>query len=63
MSLRVPVTVWFEENITYGGSKVRLLNWEYGARLAWPALFLVEIHPIGRGTTQAWLALVVNVVI
>jgi hypothetical protein len=40
--------------MTYGGSKVRLLNWEYGARLHWPSRFFVDIHPIGRGITQAF---------
>lgn len=33
---------------------MRLLNWEYGARLSWPDLERVEIQPMGRGTTQAY---------
>jgi hypothetical protein len=27
VSLRVLTSVWFAANMTYGGSKVRLLNW------------------------------------
>jgi hypothetical protein len=35
---------------------VRLLNWEYGARLCTEGEVgeVVEIQPMGRGTTQAW---------
>lgn len=40
--------------MTYGGSKVRLLNCEYGARLSCPSLLRVDIQPIGRGITHAY---------
>lgn len=43
----------------YGGSKVRLLNCEKGARLSFLVCGLrVEIQPIGRGVTQAFEMLV-----
>lgn len=32
---------------------MRLLNWEYGAKLSCPEEERVEIQPMGRGTTQA----------
>jgi hypothetical protein len=44
----------------YGGSKVRLLNCEYGARLGVPVGDKVEIQPMGRGTTHAWKAVRVD---
>lgn len=36
---------------------MRLLNWLYGARLARPDGETVEIQPIGRGITHAWVRL------
>ena len=58
--------MWLAANMTYGGSKVRLLNWEKGARLAGgsdgldelEALevlegWMVGIQPMGRGRTHA----------
>ena len=47
-----PITFWFDENKTSGGSKVRLVNWLYGAILSLPSSFFVEIHPITLGTVQ-----------
>ena len=54
VSFRFPSGVLLLENMTYGGSKVRLLNCEYGAKLSFPWGERVEIQPIGRGTTQAF---------
>src|SRR6059036_2592386 len=52
LSLRRPVPGnAFAENITYGGSYPRLLNWLYGARFVMPSRLIVEIQPTGRGTT------------
>lgn len=42
-----------DENMTKGGLPEIALKQEYGARLCVPFGPMVEIHPIGRGTTSA----------
>ena len=53
LSLRSAPTGWAEAaNMMYGGSQPTMLNWLNGARFAEPLRPSVEIHAIGRGTTQ-----------
>ncbi len=53
VSLRRPSGAWFAQKRIVGGSKLTFWNWLKGARLSMPAALVVEIQPIGRGTTQA----------
>jgi len=43
---------WPGANSTVGGSVVATLKKEYGARLSTPSVPVVDIQPMGRGTTR-----------